>query len=171
MPVNRRACCLLVGEVRKRPRSRKSSTDENSSQRVLSAEIACCQTSLLVVIPEVAKVLEISSTILESHFIISTFSTCTIAAMDGPQVHFRDASEPALPATEPESALTLRFPWLMLIRTEELDPVPQSDGCRNEEGVESGAEVVSLSLLDENVGLDGSTARVQIAEGRGIAKA
>jgi len=68
-------------------------------------------------------------------------------------MRFRDVSEAAPLATdsEPEIALALRFPGprLTLVKIDE-ELEPRSEGARNEEGVEGGAE---MSVVDFAVGV------------------
>ena len=96
-----------------------------------------------MVMPEEAKALEIPSTVCEICFITSTPSSCT-EAVEGLRIRFRDVLEAALCTTdsEPDIVPALHFPQLTLVKTDkELDP--QSEGARNEDGVDGGTEISS----------------------------
>jgi len=135
-------------------RSRKSSS-EKSSSCLLSRVIACSQTSVVVIVmpAEEAKALVIPLIVCDTFFIASALSICAVKATEGPRMCFRDVSEAAPLATdsEPEIALALHFPGprLTLVKIDE-ELEPWSEGARNEEGVEGGAE---MSVVDFAVGV------------------
>jgi len=102
---------------------------------------------------EEAKALAIPLIVCDTFFIASALSICAVTATEGPWMRFRDVSEAAPLATDSEAeiVLALRFPgpWLTLIKIDE-ELEPWSEGVRNEEGVEGGAE---MSVVDFAIGV------------------
>ena len=74
-------------------------------------------------------------------FTASVCSFCAMTEAEGwPRLRFRATSETVVPAADspPLIALALRFPRLALVKIE--FPEPASEGERNEDGAEGGAE-------------------------------
>ena len=105
--------------------------------------MACWKTLLVVmVMPDEANTLDMPSTVCEICFITSTPSICTVAVAEGPRIRFWDVSEAALSTVDlaPNMVPALRFPQLTLVKTDE-ELEPQSEGARNEDGVDGAAEI------------------------------